>query len=148
MAIKRESRFEHEVIEDFKDGECVFEEGENCRDLYIVLQGSVKIIKNIEGQPIEVADFNRGDFFGDMALLQSIPRYAGAYASGTTKLLILQPAGFLMKIRRDPTFAFEMLQQMSFRVKVSNDRLFEIVSRFNLSKAEVQKLLLAINGKF
>jgi CRP/FNR family cyclic AMP-dependent transcriptional regulator len=82
-----------------------------------------------------------------MALLQSIPRYAGAYATGETRLLILKPAGFLMKIRRDPTFAFEMLQQMSLRVKVSNDRVLELVEKFQLPKDEVQKLLLALNGK-
>lgn len=142
-----EAKFEHEMVETYKDGQCIFEEGDVGRDLYIVQSGDVKIVKKVAGQLVELATFNKGDFFGDMALLQSIPRYAGAYASGETRLLILKPAGFLLKIRRDPTFAFEMLQQMSLRVKVSNDRVLELVERFNLPKDEVQKLLLALNGK-
>lgn len=76
------------MIEDFGDGESIF----------------------------QIAEFNRGVFFGDIALLQSISRIVSAYAKGPTRLLILKPKGFLLKIRRDPTFAFELLQQMSLRV--------------------------------
>lgn len=147
MSVKREGRFKHEIIEEYEDGDCIFDEGDTGRDLYIVQKGSIKILKNTGGHVIEIAEFNKGDFFGDIALLQSIPRYASAYARGKTRLLILKPAGFLLKIRRDPTFAFEMLQQMSFRVKVSNDRLLELVQKFNLPPAEVQKILLTMMGK-
>lgn len=145
--LKDEAKFEHELEQLFADGECIFEEGDIGRDLYVVQSGSVRILKKVQNELIELARFDKGDFFGDMALLQSIPRYAGAYAVGETKLLILRPGGFLLKIRRDPTFAFEMLQQMSLRVKVSSDRVLELINKFNLPRDEVQKLLLALNGK-
>ena len=61
-------------------------------------------------------------------------------------MLILKPAGFLLKIRRDPTFAFEMLQQLSFRVKMSNDRLLELVTRHQLPIDEVQNVLKIVGG--
>lgn len=142
-----DAKFSHEMIETFQNGEAIFEEGDIGRDLYVVQSGEVRIVKNVNGQPIELVKFRKGDFFGDMALLQSIPRYASAYASGETRLLILKPGGFLLKIRRDPTFAFEMLQQMSLRIKVSNDRVLEIVNKFNLPKDEVQKLLNLLDGQ-
>ncbi len=142
-----EKRFQHELVQEFQDGECIFEEGDSGRDLYIVQIGEVKILKNTSQGQIEIAEFRKGDFFGDMSLLQSMPRYASAYAKGFTRLLVLQQAGFLLKIRRDPTFAFEMLQQMSFRVKVSSDRLLEMVKLFKLPQEEVQKLLYQLNGK-
>ena len=142
-----EARFEHEMVECYGDGERIFAEGDVGRDLYIVQSGEVKIFKKVQSELVELAKFTKGDFFGDMALLQSLPRYASAHASGETRLLILKPAGFLLKIRRDPTFAFEMLQQMSLRVKVSNDRVIELVEKFKLPRDEVQKLLLALNGK-
>jgi CRP/FNR family cyclic AMP-dependent transcriptional regulator len=146
MSIKRETRFQHEVIEEFENGECIFEEGDNGRDLYIIQQGAVQIRKKVKDQEIEMAVFKKGDFFGDMALLQSLPRYAGAYAMGNTKLLILKPAGFLLKIRRDPTFAFEMLQQLSYRVKMSNDRLLEVVAKNQVPLEEVQSILTILGG--
>lgn len=146
MQLKREARFEHELIEEYADGELVFEEGDSGRDLYIVQGGAVRITKSTPAGVIELAVFKKGDFFGDMALLQSLPRYAAAHAQGATRLLILKPAGFLLKIRRDPTFAFEMLQQMSYRVKMSNDRLLTIVQKFNLPTDEIQSILKLLGG--
>ena len=146
MSMKLETRFQHEYLEEFEDGECIFEEGDTGRDLFIIQLGSVQIRKKTTTKEIEMTVFNKGDFFGDMALLQSLPRYAAAYAVGKTRLLILKPAGFLLKIRRDPTFAFEMLQQLSYRVKLSNDRLLELINRHQIPVEEVQKLLKLIGG--
>jgi CRP/FNR family transcriptional regulator, cyclic AMP receptor protein len=147
MSMKPEARFEHEMIETYEDSDIIFEEGDTGRDLYVVQQGSVRISKKTEAGEMEIALFTKGDFFGDMALLQSLPRYATATAIGKTRLLILKPAGFLLKIRRDPTFAFEMLQQMSQRVKVSNDRVFELLQRYQLPINEVQDILRELGGK-
>ena len=147
MSLKRETRFEHEVLEDYEDGECIFEEGDTGRDLYIVQSGVVQILKKTRGAAsIEMARFKKGDFFGDMALLQSLPRYASAYAKGKTRLLILKPAGFLLKIRRDPTFAFEMIQQLSYRVKMSNDRLLHVVEKHQMPVEEIQEILMILGG--
>ncbi len=146
MSIQFETRFQHEYIEDYEDGECIFEEGDTGRDLYIIQSGSVQIKKKTNDSEFEMTVFQKGDFFGDMALLQSLPRYASAYAKGKTRLLILKPAGFLLKIRRDPTFAFEMIQQLSFRVKMTNDRLLALVQEHHIPKNEVQNLLNALGG--
>ena len=147
MDLTIKSRFKNDTIERFQDGDCIFEEGVDEKNLYVIQRGSVRIVKNIGGQDLELAVFDRGDFFGDMGLLQNIPRYAAAYALGDVKLLKMGPAGFLLKIRRDPTFAFEMLQQLSLRVKVSNDRLLELVERFKLAPEDLQKILCELNGK-
>jgi CRP/FNR family cyclic AMP-dependent transcriptional regulator len=147
MKVKSHSKFKNEVVETYQDGANIFNEGDSGRDLYIVQKGNVKIFKTIGSEQVEIAKFERGDFFGDIGLLQNIPRYASAYAQGELSLLILRPAGFLLKIRRDPTFAFELIQQLSLRVKVTNDRLLELVHRFELSKEEVQKILMEIDGR-
>lgn len=146
MSIQFETRFQHEYIEDYEDGECIFEEGDTGRDLYIIQSGSVQIKKKTNDSEFEMTVFQKGDFFGDMALLQSLPRYASAYAKGKTRLLILKPAGFLLKIRRDPTFAFEMIQQLSYRVKMTNDRLLALVQEHHIPKNEVQNLLNTLGG--
>ena len=147
MYLTLKSRFKHDVIEKFEDGQCIFEEGDNGRNLYIIQKGEVRILKKMGDDDVELARFERGDFFGDMGLLQNIPRYAGAYAVGNVRLLILGRAGFLLKMRRDPTFAFEMLQQLSHRIKVSNDRLLQLVEKSKLPTSEIQKILHDLDGK-
>jgi CRP/FNR family transcriptional regulator, cyclic AMP receptor protein len=147
VSIKAGTRFKHDIVENFKDGDCIFKEGDYGRDLYVVQKGMVRITKKIGNEELEIINFERGDFFGDIGLLQNIPRYASAFAKGEVRLLILRPAGFLLKIRRDPTFAFEMLQQLSLRIKVSNDRMVSLAQKFNLAPKEIQQILNDINGK-
>jgi CRP-like cAMP-binding protein len=130
----------------FEDGDLIFAEGDTGNELYIIQDGKVIITKSTPKGELELVTFEKGDFFGEMSLFQSIPRYASARAVGSTKLIVLQPGGILLKIRRDPTFAFEMLQQLSFRIKVSNERLIETIRRSNLSSEEIQSLLKEVGA--
>lgn len=131
----------------YEDGEFVFEEGDSNRDLFIIQEGKVEIWKKTDKEDIRLATFNRGDFFGDMALLQGGTRFASAKASGPTKLLVIQPGGFLLKIRRDPTFAFEMLQALTYRIKISNERLVDVIKKGNVPKETVDQILSLIGGQ-
>lgn len=142
-----ESKITHEKIMQYDDGEYIFTEGDSSRDLFIIQEGDVDIWKKTEMGELKLASFARGDFFGDMALLQGGERFASAKARGETKLLVLQPGGFLLKIRRDPTFAFEMLQALSFRIKVSNERLIDLIKRGNVSKEIVDEILAFMGGR-
>lgn len=141
MPIELGSRFAHEHVNAYEDGELIFGEGDEGRDLYIIQEGSVLIKKHSPVGDLVLVEFGRGDFFGDMALLQGIPRFASAYSKGKTKLLILQPGGFLLKIRRDPTFAFEMLQQLSSRVKFSSEKFLDAVTSGKVPKEIAQEIL-------
>jgi len=142
-----DSKVIHEKTMLYQNGEIIFQEGDSNRDLYIIQEGKVEIWKKTEAAEIRLATFNRGDFFGDMALLQGGTRFASAKAAGPTKLLVIQPGGFLLKIRRDPTFAFEMLQALSYRIKISNERLVDVIKKGNVPKATVDEILTLIGGQ-
>jgi CRP/FNR family cyclic AMP-dependent transcriptional regulator len=142
-----DSKVIHEKTMLYQDGEMIFQEGDINRDLYIIQEGQVEIWKNTEKSEIRLAIFHRGDFFGDMALLQGGTRFASAKAAGATRLLVIQPGGFLLKIRRDPTFAFEMLQALSYRIKISNERLIDVIKKGNVPKETVDEILSLIGGQ-
>lgn len=142
-----EKRFAFEKIVTYTEGQWVFEEGDHNRDLFIIQDGSIDIIKQTPKGEILLASFEKGEFFGDMALLQGGPRFAGARAKGSTRLLVLQPGGFLLKIRRDPTFAFEMLQQLSQRIKVSNERMLTLIQKGNIPHEMAQEVLSSMMGR-
>jgi CRP/FNR family cyclic AMP-dependent transcriptional regulator len=142
-----DTKVTHEKVVLYDDGEDVFVEGDTSRDLFIIQEGEIEIFKKSPLGELKLAVFKRGDFFGDMALLQGGHRFAGAKAKGKTKLLVIQPGGFLLKIRRDPTFAFEMLQALSLRIKVSNERLLEVIQKGNIPKDKVEEILQMLSGK-
>jgi CRP-like cAMP-binding protein len=133
--------FNHETVRVYADGDTIFSEGDSGRDLFVIQRGAVEIRKRTANGDVALAQFGRGHFFGELALVHSLPRSASAIAVGETKLLVLQPGGFLLKIRRDPTFAFEMIQQLSHRIKVSNDRLVGILDSSPAATDEFMRLL-------
>ncbi len=118
-------KFSEESSLSFKDGEIIFEEGEETQEMYIVQQGEIVVFKSTVKGDVELGVIKRGDFFGEMSLLESLPRSASAKARGATQLLAIQPGGFLLKIRRDPSFAFEIMQALSKRIRTTNEKLLE-----------------------
>jgi len=101
-------------------GEIIVKEGSPGREMFIIRSGRVVISKRVGEREAELAVLGKGDFFGEMSLLEGQPRDATARAAADTKLLVIQPGGLLIRIRRDPTFAYEMLQKMSGRVRDLN----------------------------
>ena len=71
-----------------------------------------------------MSELGPGDFFGEMSLLESLPRDADVtVAIGETRLLVLNAGSLLVRLRRDPTFALEMLHRLSGRVRSLNAEL-------------------------
>lgn len=142
-------QFTGDFEREFQDGELIFSEGDESREMYVIQEGEIVIRKSSpDGKDLQLARFARGDFVGEMALLESLPRFASAYAVGKTKLLVLRPGGFLLKIRRDPTFAFEMLQQLSRRIRITNERMLDIVNKGGSEKSIVEKILQSSEQKY
>lgn len=113
--------------ETYRDGEAIVREGEDGREMYVIQSGTVAVTKIIDGCETEIARLSRGDFFGEMSLLESQPRYATIRAVGDARVLVIKPGSLLLKIRRNPTFAFEMLQRMSRRLRLMNDKIVELM---------------------
>lgn len=106
------------------DGEEIVREGDVGHDMFIVQSGQVRITKrSVSGDDITLAVLDKGDFFGEMSLLESLPREATAQAVGPTRLLVLSQGALLFRLRRDPTFALEMLNHLSGRLRAAQAKL-------------------------
>ena len=107
----------------YEEGETIVREGEVSREMYVIQEGRALVTKKAGEGELVLRTLQKGDFFGEMALLESEPRSATVRAAERTKVLVIHSGGFLLKIRRDPTFAFEMLQKLSGRVRSISDKL-------------------------
>lgn len=108
---------------DYKDGDNIFKENSVGREMYIILTGRVKVIKEKEGVETTLAILEEGDFFGEMSLFDNNPRSATVKAMGNVKLLEINQKNFLKKISRDPSLAFRMLEKMSQRIRKTDDKI-------------------------
>lgn len=68
----------------------MFFEGDTGAEFYIIEKGNVVCLKQQEGQPDkEVRTLGAGDHFGELALINNMPRSLGIKAKGETRLLML-----------------------------------------------------------
>lgn len=105
------------------DGEVIVREGEDGDDMFLIQSGAVEVFHTRNGREMVAARLGKGEFFGEMSLLESLPRDATARAVGPTVLLTLGPGALLLRLRQDPSLAIEMLHVLSGRIRVLNARI-------------------------
>jgi CRP-like cAMP-binding protein len=97
-------------------GDEIVRQGDAATEMFVIRSGTVEIQRSGE----VVACLGPGEFFGEMSLLESLPRDADAVARTDVELLVITQGGLLVRLRRDPTFALEMLHRLSGRVRALN----------------------------
>lgn len=96
----------------FADGAFLFQEGDEGTEMYVILEGKAIISKLIPGAGEEaLAILDRGDFFGEMSLIDGEPRSADAKAyGGPLTVLALDQATVKEVLAMDPHASLEFLQ--------------------------------------
>jgi CRP/FNR family transcriptional regulator, cyclic AMP receptor protein len=86
----------------YRRNEVIFHQGDPGDTLHIVAAGAVKIVlPSPEGEEAIIATLRRGDFFGELVLLDGAPHSATATALEPTETLILSRETFRAQLRRD-----------------------------------------------
>jgi nitrite reductase/ring-hydroxylating ferredoxin subunit len=110
----------------FAAGEVIVEEDRTGNGLYIVLSGSVEVIKGLGGpRPQRVAVLREGEPFGEMALLGDWKRSASVRAIDAVECLGMDRWAFLAHLKNEPNLAIRMLQMLADRLAETNKRLLE-----------------------
>ncbi|HUR81398.1 MAG TPA: cyclic nucleotide-binding domain-containing protein [Thermoanaerobaculia bacterium] len=117
--------------ERFREGSMIFREGEKGDKLFIVLDGRVRISKFIPGVGEEALTvLDRGDFFGEMALIDEKPRSADAKShDGDATVLSIDRATLNEILSMDPHASLQFLnllcRMISRRLREINDKIVQ-----------------------
>lgn len=112
-------------ITDFHCGETIFAEGSKGRDLYVVLDGRVEIVKETMTGRTLIVTLGKGEFFGEMAVIDGSSRSASALAaSGGAKVMRINHARFVYLVSQQPAFALMIMDALSRRLRATNDLNF------------------------
>jgi CRP/FNR family cyclic AMP-dependent transcriptional regulator len=105
-------------------GDCIFEIGDQGDHLYIIVSGKVGI--SLESKPSSksyIATLSSGDCFGEMNLLDDLPRSATAEVIEDTTLLSLEKTRLRGLIQSYPDMSVGMLRSLSLRLRDANQKL-------------------------
>jgi CRP/FNR family cyclic AMP-dependent transcriptional regulator len=131
-----------------KKGEILFREGDEGTALYMIISGKLKVIRQSrDGDEVILAVLASGDFCGEMALLDGLPRSADAVAIDETHLYGLNRKDFLAYVMNNETAVRAILAALSRRLRKADDFLEDIFF-LNVSSRLAKKLidLAGING--
>ena len=138
----------HELCElldslDCKSGEVLFRAGHEGDAMYIIEEGKVRIfVRAKDGHEVTLTELQRGDFFGEMALLEGKPRSADARVAEDARLAVLSREHFLSFTRSNPNVALEMLTALANRLRQTDELLRHTATR-NVNVEEAARFTLA-----
>jgi len=103
-------------------GECVFEKGDPSDCMYILLSGRVGVALNDDPNSTEyVALLGPGDCFGEMGLLDDLPRSATVHVLETAEALSLSREHLHGMLLAYPELGIGMLAALSLRLREANE---------------------------
>jgi signal transduction histidine kinase len=119
----------------FATGREIFREGEPGDGVYIVRDGLVEIAHFVDGKEHRVfSQLGPGEIFGEMAVIENRPRSATAMAARDARVYFIPRDEMLTLLKRSPGLAFNLLQEISRRLRDFNQlHLREVIQAERLA---------------
>jgi CRP-like cAMP-binding protein len=110
-------------------GEIIFSEGDIGTEMYIIQSGTVELLKAIGGETRVLATLEKGDFFGEMSVLEDAPRNASARAKSDVEVVRINGALFDTMLKNNTEIAIRMMRKLSRRLREATSQLEEALGR-------------------
>lgn len=106
------------VLEQYGPGEVIFREGDEGRHVYVMKSGTVEVLqKGPDRTDHVIASLQSGDHFGEMALIQKVPRTATIRTASAVQVYKMNPSSFVALYTHLPGFRGHFQQVMESRLK-------------------------------
>ena len=106
------------LVKSLDKGDYLFREGAPAQGFYIVQKGAVNVHRvNAAGKEQVIHVFRAGESFAEAALATATGYPADARAQESSQVLLVEKAGFLALLRRQPELALRMLGSMSLHLR-------------------------------
>jgi CRP-like cAMP-binding protein len=105
----------------YKAGDLIVGEGASGVGFYLVLDGKVEVRKGRRA----IASLGKGEFFGEMSLIDAQPRSADVIAVTQTRCWALSSWAFDALVKANPDVALVMLKELVKRLRVADSSLID-----------------------
>jgi CRP/FNR family transcriptional regulator, cyclic AMP receptor protein len=127
----------------YHKGAVIFAQGDEGDALFGVAAGRVRIsASGAGGQEVFLNIMEPGDTFGEIAVMDGLPRTAGATALDQTTVVMIKRADFLQLLEREPQLAIHLLKLLCERLRWTSEIVEE--SAFLAGPARLAKRLLIL----
>ena len=111
---------------EYRAGDTLFREGESGGEMFVIQDGSVQITKTVGGVERPLATLKRGDFLGEMAILNGKPRTATATVLEDVRCLVIDAKTLETMISKNTEIAMRLIKKLARRLDAA-DELVQIL---------------------
>jgi CRP/FNR family cyclic AMP-dependent transcriptional regulator len=108
---------ERAIEVDFPTDHVIARQGEIGTGLFVVIEGTVRVVRDGE----ELARLGAGEFFGELSVIDGLPRVAQVIAIEPTRCLALASWEFERLVLDNPTIGLAILRGLSARLRAKTD---------------------------
>lgn len=115
-------------------GTILFHENDPGEEMFIIQTGKVKIGKKVRNVEKTLVVLGKGEFFGEMAILNDKPRSATAEVVEDSEILVIDRKTFETMIRGNAEIALRIIKKLSARLQEADNQIENLMIRDNTSR--------------
>lgn len=132
------------IRKNYEKGTVIFSQGDEGDALYGVASGQIRIgATGSNGQEVFLSIMEPGDTFGEIAVMDGLPRTAGATALERSTLYLIKRSDFLGLIQSEPVFAVHVLKLLCMRLRWTSELVEESIFLDGPARLAKKLLILA-----
>ena len=113
----------------YAPGAVICREGEDGVEMYIIQKGKVRVSKRFAGKTHVISILEKGDFFGEMAIVNRTQRTATVTAVDDVELLVFDREGLQNMIARNVRIALTIIDKLCRRLQAAHLKIQHLVKR-------------------
>ena len=108
----------------YQPGAVIVRQGDTSMSFYVVLSGKVRVVRHSAGDDgTDIVEEGPGGFFGEMGVIDDLPRAATVMALTGTECGLLAKWDFQRELSADPGIALSLISVLNARIRTLEERL-------------------------
>jgi serine phosphatase RsbU (regulator of sigma subunit) len=125
----------------FQPGQVIFEEGSSGRELYLVIEGRVEVAKGPGQDEVVLAELGAGEFFGEMGLIEDMPRSATVRTLEPTRALEFSQEGLRSVLLEEPLLLYRAMRVLMSRLRSIDVKMIDDLRQKNQALEQAYRQL-------
>jgi CRP-like cAMP-binding protein len=124
LGVRQRARLaQHFCRRTYQPGAVIVRQGDTSMSFYVVLSGKVRVVRHSAGDTVDIVEEGPGSFFGEMGVIDDLPRAATVMALTEAECGLLAKWDFQRELSADPGIALSLISVLNARIRTLEDRL-------------------------
>ncbi len=129
----------------YRAGQAVLERDNLSREVFFVAEGTLRVVNySMSGREVAFADVGVGQYFGELAAIDGLPRSAAVRAVTDTLVAVMPPETFIALTRASGLVAFRVLERLVHVVRACDERIMDLATLGAMQRVYAEILRIAV----